>query len=92
MKYRLSLYEGQWSPPLSIQAIRELLDGYDGEWLVVDYAFVLPEKDVAAAIELTAVSKWSDVEHVRDAIIEKFLRRFEPEFESMIEIEVEYAC
>ena len=89
MKYRLLLYEGKWKPRLSRRAIREILDylSDDGWWRVVEYAFVKPDEDVAFAIELWTVSKSCDAEHVRDGIIEEFLWNFEPEFESMIEVE-----
>jgi hypothetical protein len=34
---------------------------------------------------------WGDREVVRDEIVERVLSRFEPEYESMIEVEVEDA-
>ena len=89
MEYRLLLYEGRWKPRPSRRAIRAVLDGLSSGcwWAVVDYAFVAPEEDVAFAVELSAVSQSCDAEHVRDGIIEEFLASFEPEFESMIEVE-----
>lgn len=88
MKYRLLLYEGEWEPRLSRRRIQTVLDGLsDGDWAVIDYAFVQPDEDVAFVVELWADSRWADAEHVRDAIIGEFLRHFEPEFETMIEIE-----
>lgn len=90
MRFRLSLYEGNWRRKPLKQAIEELFaDDYPfgSDCFLVGYDFVEPDEDVAVAIELTVATDWSDAEHVRDGIIEEFLDRFDPEYESMIEVE-----
>ena len=77
MKFRLSLYEGNWQR-LSREAIEAVLDSFD-------YEFVEPDEDVAVAIEITVTCP--DAEIVRDEIIERILQ-LEPEYESMVEVEV----
>lgn len=90
MKYRLSFYDGQWTPPLTLDAVEELLSDLadEGEWTLVEYEMVSPDEDMSVVLELTIVSEWSDTEHVRDKLIETVLVYFDPEFESMIEVEV----
>ena len=34
------------------------------------------------------ITDWSDEENVRDKIIEQLLERFDPEYESMVEVDI----
>ena len=53
---------------------------------------VEPDPDVVLQLELTACTGWTygHEEAVRDRIAEALLRRFQPEYESMVEIEIVY--
>ena len=56
MRFRLSLYEGNWRRKPLKQAIEELFaDDYPfgSDCFLVGYDFVEPDEDVAVAIELT---------------------------------------
>ncbi len=85
------LYEGQWRK-LSKTVLRAALRRSFGDCSLVELEFVEPGRDVAFKIEAVVVTDWSDKEDVQDRIIRRLLERFEPEFESMIEVEVEDAC
>jgi hypothetical protein len=63
----------------------------DGECSLNTFEFLEPSEDVAFEIEAVVTTDWSDQENVSDTIIEAVLYRFEPEYESMIEVEVEDA-
>lgn len=87
------LYEGQWRRKLAEDVLRAALNRVVfGDCSLVELEFVPPDEDVAFEIEVVVATRWSDEEHVRDRIIEGLLRRFEPEYESMIEVEVRDAC
>jgi hypothetical protein len=87
------LYEGQWRKKPSEHALRTALKrAVAGDCSLVELEFVPPSEDIAFETEVVVATEWSDEEHVRDRIIEGLLRRFEPEYESMIEVEVCDAC
>jgi len=91
---RVLLYEGCWNRKLSQKAIEKALRrAVSGHCVIVALEFVRPDADVAFEVEITvdADTDWGDQENVCDEIIEWLLHRFEPEFESMIEVEVEDA-
>jgi hypothetical protein len=88
---RIILYEGNWEKTLSEDAIHLLMKRTfpeTGECSLDSLDFVKPDEDVAFEIEAGIVTDWSDKENVSDRIIEKVLAHFEPEYETMIEVEV----
>jgi hypothetical protein len=88
---RIILYEGNWERPLSEDAIYFLMKRAfpdSGECSLASLDFVKPSEDVAFEAEAGIITDWSDKENVSDRIIEKMLVRFEPEYETMIEVEV----
>ena len=83
------LYEGQWGRTLSKEAVEKAVRrAVYGDCSLKELRFVDPDMDVAFEIEVAVTTDWSDEEHVRDRIIERLLARFEPEYESMVEVEV----
>jgi len=88
---RIILYEGNWRRKVSSDSISVLLRRTfpeDGECSLDTLDFVEPNEDVAFEIEAVVTTDWSDKENVSDTIIEEVLHRFEPEYETMIEVEV----
>jgi len=86
---RVILYEGQWRKKLSEDALKATLKRVVcGDCLLAELIFIEPDEDVALEVEVVVITDWSDEEHVRDGIIEGLLEQFEPEYESMIEVEV----
>lgn len=91
---RVLLYEGKWRRKLSQKLIeRTLRHAASGRGVVVGISFVEPASDVAFEAEMVveADTDWGDQENVCDDIVERLLRTFDPEFESMVEVEVEDA-
>ena len=89
------LYEGCWKGTLSQEAVTLALKRTFPEQsdnALVDVEFVEPEdiqEDVALEATVTVMARWCHAEIIRDGIAESLLQRFDPEFESMIEVEVE---
>lgn len=93
--FRVLLYNGLWKRNPTEKAIESILNqSLSGKSLVDELEFVQPSEDVAFEIEFIVDVDvvWGDPEHIRDEIIERLLHKFEPEFESMVEVEVEDAC
>ncbi len=91
---RVLFFDGRWRRKLSEKSIAVTLKrAVSSHCRVVSLAFVKPDEDVAfeAQMVVDVNTTWGDREVVRDEIVERVLWRFEPEFESMIEVEVEDA-
>jgi divalent metal cation (Fe/Co/Zn/Cd) transporter len=89
---RVLLYEGRWGHKLSYKAIESVLRHMGCRHRpLASLRFVQPDDDVAFEVEVVfhADLDWGDQENICDRIIERLLTRFEPEYESMIEVEVE---
>ena len=87
---RVLFYDGCWGRSLSQKSIEQTLRVLKH---IVDLEFLEPDEDVLFEVEVTVDVDldWGNHENVADRITERLLRRFEPEFESMIEVEVEDA-
>jgi len=91
---KVLFFEGRWRRKLSEKSIElALRRAVSSHCWVVSLEFVKPDEDVAfeAQVIVDVDTDWGDREVVRDEIIEWVLSRFEPEFESMIDVEVEDA-
>jgi len=85
---RILLFDGRWERKPTRKSIERTLRVFKQ---IVELEFPTPEEDVLFEIEVVvdADLDWGDHENVSDRITERLLRRFEPEYESMIEVEVE---
>ncbi len=91
---RVLLYEGVWRRKPSKKTVENALrHTVSARGTVLDVVFVDPIPDVAFEIEMVvdADTDWGDQENVCDDIVERLLRSFDPEYESMVEVEVEDA-
>jgi hypothetical protein len=85
----ITLYEGRWGRKLSRESLEKAVRRATyGDCRLEELEFVKPDEDVAFEIKASVTTEWSDEENVRDKIIERLLARFEPEYESMVEVEV----
>ena len=87
---KLILAEGNWGRKLSQEAVERTLKRYFayGDCFVTKYEFLEPDEDNAFEIEVVVETDWSGDDNVQDSLIECFIRRFEPEYESMVEVEL----
>ncbi len=91
---RVLLYEGKWRRKPSKKTVENALrHTVSARGAVLDLSFVDPIPDVAFEIELAVNTDldWGDQENVCDDIVERLLRSFDPEYESMVEVEIEDA-
>ena len=85
----ITLYEGRWGRKPSRESLEKTIRrAADGDCWLEELEFVKPDEDVAFEMEASVTTDWSDEENVRDKIIERLLARFKPEYESMVEVEV----
>jgi hypothetical protein len=84
----VTLSEGQWQTAPTLAAIHNILGFYFGRSLEVEA--VEPESDALLTLEVTAYTGYGygHAEAVRDRIGAALLRCFQPEYESMLEMEV----
>jgi len=87
---KVLLHDGCWGRRPSEKLIAQTLHAFKN---IIGSKFVEPAEDVLFEVALTvdADLDWGNHENVSDRIIERLLRRFEPEYESMVEVEVEDA-
>ena len=87
---KLILADGNWGRKLHQESVERTLKRYfaHGDCFVIEYEFLEPEEDNAFEVELAVETDWSCGDNVQDSLIECFIRRFEPEFESMVEVEL----
>ncbi len=85
----VTLTTGRWQTTPTLAAARNILGLYFGRALQAVEA-VESEPDVVLQLEVTAYMGWGygHAEAVRDRIAEALLGRFQPEYESMVEMEV----
>ena len=89
---RVVLYEGCWITQPSKEDVTLALSRTfpaQGDNALGRIEFAEPPEDVALEVEVAVFTRWCHSEIIRDDIIESVLYRFEPEYESMIEVEVE---
>ncbi len=87
---RVLLFEGKWRRRLSRKAVEDALRyAISNRGMILDLRFADPRADVAFEIEMMVSVDDGDQELVSDEIIERLLRNFDPEYESMVEVEVE---
>lgn len=87
----ISMYDGNWRRPPSQKEVRSVLETAfppHSDDCLVSIEFVEPEEDVRVQAEVVVSHPWYHEEVVQDKIIERLLKRFDPEYESMIEVEV----
>ncbi len=88
VKCKVLLYDGQWKRKLGREVVVSALRrSVFGDCTLTELTFLEPGDDVAFEIDIAVATDWSDEENVCDRIIERLLQ-FEPEYESMIEVEV----
>ena len=89
VRCNITLTSGRWQTRPTLAAVRNILGFYFGRALQAVDA-VESEPGVALQLEVTAYLGWGygHEEAVRDRIAEALLRRFRPEYESMVEMEV----
>ncbi len=85
----VALSEGKWQTKPTLAAVNNILNFYFGsnlEWVEV----VEPDPDVMLQVEVAAHTGlgYGHEEAVRDRIVLALLRRFKPEYESQVEIEI----
>ena len=86
---RIALYGGRWKRELSKEVVEMTIRrAVHGDCSLVELEFVEPDEDVAFEVELVVITDWSDEENVRDKIIERLLERLDPEYESMVEVDI----
>jgi len=91
VRCNIALATGRWRTRPTLAAVRNILGFYFGRALLAVDA-VESEPDVVLQLEVTAYLGWGygHEEAVRDRIAEALLRRFRPEYESMVEVEIVY--
>ena len=89
VRCNVTLATGRWRTRPTLAAVRNILGLYFGRALQAVEA-VASEPDVVLQLEVTACMGWGfgHAEAVRDRIAEALLGRFQPEYESMVEMEV----
>jgi len=87
---KLTLAEGNWGRNLSEEAVERTLKRYFsyGDCFVIKYELLEPDEDNAFEVEVVVETDWSGGDNVQDSLTECFIRRFEPEYESMVEVEL----
>jgi hypothetical protein len=83
------LSEGHWQTRPTPAAVNNILEFYFKTRLE-SVEFVEPEPDALLQLEVQACTGWGcgHEEAVRDRIASALLRRFRPEYESMVEVEI----
>ncbi len=89
---RVLLYEGKWGRKLTPKAIESSINRavtYRG--MITHLEYVDPIPDVAFEIEIVILlyEDWDDKEIARDVIVRELLIDLDPEYESMVEVEIE---
>jgi hypothetical protein len=87
---KLTLADGNWGRKLKKESVEATLRHYSfcGDCKVSHYEFLDPDEDNAFEIEVVVTTDWSGDDNVQDSLTECFIRRFDPEFESMVEVEL----
>jgi len=88
-RFNITLSEGCWRRSPTAGAVRDRLA--HGVFYGLDVAWDETEPfdpSAEAALQLSVVCPVVNGEILRDCIIERLLRYFEPEYESMVEVEV----
>ena len=85
----VTLSTGRWQTVPTLAAVRNILELYFRSKLQAVEA-VEPKPDAVLQLDVTACTGWGygHEEAVRDRIVEALLRRFRPEYESMVEVEI----
>ena len=88
-RFNITLSEGRWKTLPSERAARRLLAHFAfrrGEIVWDDTEPFTPDPN--ALVQLSVILPVVNGEILRDSLIEAMLSRFQPEFESMVEVEV----
>jgi hypothetical protein len=87
---RVQLCDGNWGRQISEGTVADVVEScanVDRNLVRLDFLDVDGD-DVLLAFEVEVVTHWSHSEIVRDALIDALLQWFQPEYDSMIEVEV----
>ena len=89
VRCNIALATGRWRTRPTLAAVRNILGLFFGRALQTVEA-VASEPDVVLQLEVTAYvgCGYGHAEAVRDRIAEALLGRFQPEYESMVEMEI----
>ena len=89
VRCNIALSRGRWQAVPTLAAVHNILGFYFGSRLQ-EVEAVEPDPDAVLQLEVTACTGWTygHEEAVRDRIAEALLRRFQPEYESMVEVEI----
>ena len=89
--YHITLAQGKWKHAATPAALRRLLGGVLSSGLLsIEFASINIPSDVQVECEVVVQLdvSWGHSEVVRDNIYAALLKKFRPEYESMIEVEV----
>jgi hypothetical protein len=91
VRCNVTLSMGRWQTMPTLAAVNNILEFYFGSELQ-EVETVEPEPDTVLQLDVTACTgrSYGHEEAVRDRIAEALLRRFQPEYESMVEVEIVY--
>ena len=86
----VQLCDGNWGRRVTEGAVADVVKSCANiDCDPIRLGFVGPDgDDVLLAFEAEFVTYWSHSEIVRDDLIDSLLQRFQPEYDSMIEVEV----
>lgn len=94
VRCEVRLAEGDWAETPTLAAIRDILGNClttrDDRLVSVEEIDPVPPDapDIALQVEVTVCVRWDHSEIVRDRIIEALLQHCQPEYDSMVEVEV----
>jgi len=87
----VQLCDGTWGRQIAEGAVADVVEScanVDCDLVRLDFIDPDGDDDVLLAFEAEFVTYWSHSEIVRDALIDALLQSFQPEYESMIEVEI----
>lgn len=91
IRCQVSLYDGRWKMLPTWEAVRNVMEHCVPRKRenALDYAEKMnSDSETLLQFAVVMTTRWKHSEAVRDRIVEVLLRRFQPEYESMIEVEV----